>query len=154
MDSGEGQTVDIKNIGGTDYTIINHQTDDFALQMSYSGGGSPTLDWLDPSDSTWKLANFGDFTTEGVANPTLANNASGGELDFVGSFSAFQTAHGSDLSTYLGAYGYDPTTSVAWAVINHNSQFAVVGEVPEPTSLGLLAVGALGLLSRKRRNKR
>ncbi len=111
MDSGEGQTVDTKNINGNDYTITNHQTDDFVLQMSYSGGAIPTLDWLNPATSTWELANTGDFPALPVATGT--------ELDYVGSFSSFQSAHGSDLSTYLGAYGYDPTTSVAWAVINH-----------------------------------
>ncbi len=155
MDSGPGTITDTNHsIPGNPYTITTHQTDDFVLQMSYSGGAIPTLDWLDLLDSTWKLANAGDFTTEGVANPALANNASGGEVDYVGSFSSFQTAYGSDLSTYLGAYGYDPTNYVAWAVINHNSQFAVVGEVPEPTSLGLLGLGALSLLSRRRKSRR
>ncbi len=146
MNGGEGQSVDdSKTIGSTTYHIINNETDLFALQMSYIGGANPTLDWLNPADSTWELARTGDFGT---------NNASGGEQNFVGSFAAFQTAHGTDLTTYLGAYGYDPTNAVAWAVINHNSQFAVVGEVPEPTSLGLLGLGALGLLGRRSRKNR
>ena len=148
MNSGVGQTVDTKTIGGTNYSITNHQTDVFVtalMLVSYTGGANPTLDWLDPSDSTWKLATAGDFG---------GNDATGGELDYIGSFNSFQTTYGSILTNYLGAYGYDPTNNVAWSVINHNSQFAVVGEVPEPASLSLIGLGAMGLLVRRGRKNR
>ena len=36
------------------------------------------------------------------------------------------------------------------AVIDHNSEFAVTQTMPEPGPMGLLAVGALGILARRR----
>jgi len=51
----------------------------------------------------------------------------------------------------LGYYGLDTNTHTVWAVVDSadgNGTFAVI---PEPTSLGLLGLGALGLLARKRR---
>jgi len=41
----------------------------------------------------------------------------------------------------------DSANNVVWAVIDHNSEFAVI---PEPASLALLAAGGM-LLLRKRR---
>jgi hypothetical protein len=54
----------------------------------------------------------------------------------------------SDFAT-LGAYGVDTINHTVWAVIpgSMQGQFAVV---PEPASLGILAMGALALLRRKR----
>jgi hypothetical protein len=39
---------------------------------------------------------------------------------------------------------------VAWAVVNHNSDWAVV---PEPGTLGLAALGALAMRKVRRRKK-
>lgn len=49
----------------------------------------------------------------------------------------------------LGEYGYDPSADVAWAVIDHSGTFAVL-VVPEPASISILAIGAVGLLRRRR----
>ena len=51
-----------------------------------------------------------------------------------------------DLGTELGWYGVDTTTNTAWAVLNHNGQFAVV--VPEPSALVLISVGLIVMLCR------
>jgi len=53
----------------------------------------------------------------------------------------------------LGDWGQDTTNNYVWAVVQLSgtateNDFAVI---PEPTSLGLLGLGALGLLGRKRR---
>ena len=43
----------------------------------------------------------------------------------------------------LGDYGVDTSNHTVWAVLDHNSEFAVI---PEPSTLSLLAAGAVGLL--------
>jgi len=58
--------------------------------------------------------------------------------------------------TTLGDYGFvftnvGRTQGLAWAVLDHDGTFAVI---PEPTSLGLLGLGALGLLVRRNRKSR
>ena len=51
----------------------------------------------------------------------------------------------------VGAYGIDTTNNVVWAVLNHNSDFAVI---PEPSACVLLGMSLATVLFGRRRNPR
>ena len=126
-------------------------TDTFVLQMSYDPeqvavrtglsegqaalSGAINLSYLDlgpdaiagTADDSWQLAVAGNF---GI-----------GDTRFVGVL-PWEPGMG------LGDYGVDTLTHTAWAVLDHTSQFGVV---PEPSSLVLLAAGAIAIWIRRSR---
>jgi fibronectin-binding autotransporter adhesin len=122
------------NAGGTGFT------DTFILQMSYNEAlldgfesfgvteGNIVIAWKDGSN--WVNAVNGNSTPGGTYFANQAYNAA---------------------SRSLGDYGIDPTNNVVWAVLNHNSEFAVI---PEPSTLvlgGLALLGFAGAGLRRRR---
>jgi len=122
------------------------QTDPFALQMNYdlSSLGFTEADLILSGD----LAMFWDDGANWVnaVDGNFANNATGGQLGFAGSFADFQTANGTVLGDYIGAWGYDTANASVWSVLDHNSSFAAVVLVPEPsTHAMLLLAGMVGL---------
>ena len=69
------------------------------------------LQWRDPADNAWKNAVRGNTpSTVGVAFPGS-------------SYDAYLAAHSGVFT--LGHYGNDPASNTVWAVLNHNSLFAI-----------------------------
>lgn len=91
------------------------------------------LGWF--NGSVWTNATEGN-TGNVYTGPALA-----------GSWTTYVNV-GDGLANDLGRYGVDTTNKYVWAVLNHNSEFAII---PEPASLGVLSMGSLMLLRRRRR---
>ncbi|TSA36589.1 MAG: PEP-CTERM sorting domain-containing protein [Verrucomicrobiaceae bacterium] len=124
------RTSDVFSLSGT-------STNAFVLQLSYTGlAAGSFLGW--DNAGTWVNAVSGN----------TGNNASLAQQGYLGSFSAFQTTYGSTIANYIGAYGVDTTAGSAWAVLNHNSDFAVV---PEPSTWLLFAGGLTFVIVMRRR---
>lgn len=74
---------------------------------------------------------------------------------YVGSYAAFQAdaagGNGGTPGSELGAWGVDTALHEVWAVVDHNSTFAVV---PEPSTMLLAGFGLLGLVGLRRRLKK
>ncbi len=129
-------------------------TDTFVLQMTYDPlgvmartglselaavqAGLIQMDYLDmgldgiagTADDQWKPAVLGNFgsTHDHFVGVAPWNN-----------------------DTTLGDWGVNTTNHTVWAVMDHNSQFAVT---PEPSTLALFGVGAIGLLAYRWRRRR
>jgi autotransporter-associated beta strand protein len=108
------------------------------LQLTYDesllGGGSEA-DMLLGWNSSGSWVNAIDGNT-GSAGGSALPNASG-------SYAALGIVPTAD---YLGSWGRDTTTNTAWAVVNHNSDFAAIVVVPEPPTSPLVAAGLIGLV--------
>jgi autotransporter-associated beta strand protein len=126
---------DVFNLSGTG-------TDLFALQLQITSiPANSILGW--DNAGTWVNAVDGN----------TGNNALLAQQGYLGSFSSFQSLYGTDLSTYVGAYGLDISANTVWAVLNHNSDFAVVTAVPEPSACILVGAGLMGLWFLRRRKR-
>jgi len=141
-----GDVVDLSGMGVVPGQPIHGSlhTDKFVLQMSYdslaveqrtglselaaANAGFIQMEYLDQgldakagtADDLWELAVLGNFGS--------TNNHFVGVGSWIGDMT-------------LGDYGVDVQSHAVWAVLDHNSQFAVV---PEPSTLALL--GAFGLI--------
>ncbi len=126
------------------------ERDLFVLQLSYDATAAIAA----PSDIY--LATFDTNSNAWVkavaTNAAGTNNATLAQQGYLGSFAQFQIDNPGALSNYVGAYGVDPVANKVWAVLNHNSEFAVI---PEPGTLvtGGLAMLGLGYAGLRRRRK-
>ncbi len=98
------------------------------------------LAWLNTEAHQWVNAVQGN----------TGNNATAAQQGYAGSFAAFQSIYGTQLASYLGAYGVDTTTGSVWAVVNHNSDFSIV---PEPSTWAMLLAGGVALATALRRRQ-
>ncbi len=154
----------LTSAGGT-----SHETDVFVLQMSYDwenmtdeavriATGNMMLMYLDEEfldldtntvKPLWRPAYKGNF---GIDQVVLDDNAANGNhrgWQYMG-----DVAFDPQIHAHLGMYGVDtqsnPGQHMVWAVLNHNSQFAV----PEPMTVSLLVIGGVGMMLRRRRRSR
>jgi probable HAF family extracellular repeat protein len=97
---------DVVNISGTgsDTVVLQVSYNEAQAISVFGAEADARLMWLDPTDNQWKLAVAGN--TGGT--PQFINRAYRPATDF-----------------QLGNYGVDTTNNVVWAVINHNSFFAI-----------------------------
>lgn len=136
----ESLTSDIVELLGLDGML--HVID---LSIAPESGGNE-IHWFDEDSGTWVNAILGNSNVDLELSPggletLLADNR------FNGSYSSYlESLDGG--GPQLGAYGSDGIR--AWAVIDHNSSFAV-SSVPEPSAMGLLGCVAIGALMRRRR---
>jgi hypothetical protein len=124
------------------------RTQQVIWQTNYDG----QIVWVNAvlGNSNISLLNLTDGTLQvgtGTEAKTISISAYLAEMNYAGSYDDYvkQLAAGTD--SELGKYGYDSATKKAWAVIDHNSQFAVASSaIPEPSTyaaiFGGLALGA------------
>jgi fibronectin-binding autotransporter adhesin len=121
------------------YAFAGTGSDLFVLELSITSPESASyLGWLD--GNVWVAAVDGND----------GNNATAGMQGYQGSFAAFQLEYGTALEGYIGAYGTSVADGVTttWAVLNHNSDFAVV---PEPGTVVLAFLGLAAMAMRRSR---
>ena len=140
--SGVSLYSDVVNV-----TTPNNGTTPFVLEMTYDpnslGGIDPLslyLGWLD--NGVWTNAIYGNTTYGGIAAPAPDSALS----YFVNG--AYNSSYG------LNSWGVDTGSDgkyYVWAVVDHNSDFGILGplgsgsssSVPEPSSFAMLGIGAL-----------
>ncbi len=118
---------------GNIISLTGTESDTLTIQLTYEeaelialfGSENAALGWLNDS-GVWVNAVEGN---------------SGGTSTFVeGTWSSAYT---------LGTYGINRDTNSVWAVINHNSSFAVIQGIPEPSAFLLSGLASLTLLRRR-----
>jgi hypothetical protein len=124
--------------------ITGTAPDPILVIMTYNDAGIPE-EAASAAQGHIQIVSLND---DGLWVPTIMLNSDGG-AGAAGQASHLMGPGGvvPSLAT-LSHWGVDTEANVVWAVVDHNSFFAVV---PEPASLVLLAASALGLMARRRR---
>lgn len=105
--------------------------------------GELQLAFFNTSTGIYEDDDLGNFNT----GTTVVENFNGSYADFVAAQGNFAEA---DLANYLGSWGVDLVNNNVWAIVDHNTSFAVV---PEPQSLAVIGLGGLILCRRPRRRR-
>lgn len=173
-----GVSSDVLDLNGMQLTGQTDQTSPFVLQLSYlestyNGPGQQfqgvseadlfaqgeiALWWRNYERNApiglWDMSTHGNYGLS-VASPTLVTyyqGTAGGHN--AGSWDSFAAQYGvtdDNLGNFLGSWGVDMVSNQAWAVLNHNSEFAVA---PEPSSWALAIMAGVAGLVMIRRNRR
>ncbi len=131
---------DVLTLWGMANGFNSAQTDNFALSLTVDASAISGLTLADGTTLGLVTKDAGGNWVNAVS----LNFGGDGGLGFVAG--AYNSSYG------LGTYGFDAATDTAWAVINHNSDYAIaVVATPEPASLAVLALGGLALLARRRK---
>ena len=113
--------------------VTNAGDDIFALQLTVDSITEDAfLAWND--NGLWVNAVEGNSATGNLA-----------EEGFAGSFAASGATATAD---YLGSWGFDTATGSVWAVLDHNSEFAIL--IPEPGSGALILLAGVFWTLRRR----
>jgi len=127
-------------------TGLNGQV--FAMQLTLDVPVSEgwMLGWFDPFAGQWTNAVDGN-----VLDPDFEYLYAGyaGNVAFNDFLADIGEGFG---DSYLGAWGIDSSNNAVWAVLNHNSNFAVLNAIPEPSTAMLFGLGA-GLWALRRRRR-
>ena len=123
-------------------------TDTFVLQLTYdpSAAGPQYIGWYDAASGQWVNAVAGNSTGAGQYFGT--GEFAGSYADYLATLSPEDQAN---LVAQLGAFGFDAGAHTAWAVLDHNSDFAVI---PEPGTWGMILSGFGMLIGIQRFRKR
>ena len=146
---------DIAQLNGLDGVL--HVVD---LSVATGSGGNEVF-WFDEDRGNWLNAVLGNSNVETFGDAALNLNSFisvaglsttiGDYLDdnrFSGSYESYLDSI-DGTGPELGAFGTDGVR--AWAVIDHNSFFAVANAVPEPSTVTLIGFLAIGLMTRRKR---
>ncbi|MCL2640395.1 MAG: PEP-CTERM sorting domain-containing protein [Phycisphaerales bacterium] len=123
---GQGLFSDVVRVAGLEDTFILEMTFDSSLAFGLSI--TPQLAWLNESN-LWESVCVGESMGD-LTEFLLALAADGGDIS----------------SLDVGTWGW--SGNKVWAVVDRNGDYAVI---PEPASLALLGLGAIGLLARRRK---
>ncbi|MGH8046994.1 MAG: beta strand repeat-containing protein [Chthoniobacterales bacterium] len=118
---------DVFNLSGVPVVDpLTGATDIFVLQLQIANV-TPTsyLGWFNPATMQWVNAVDGNF---GGVGSSVGNRAYNSATDF-----------------HLGTYGVNTSAGTVWAVLNHNSDFAInLVAIPEPHDYGIALAALLG----------
>lgn len=131
----------------------------FVLSLGYTDGQVFGLDeadlqlgWLDENGSSPTFNQWVAAIDGNTANPvSLQAPFTGTWASYWASFTSANPA--ATLADARGAFGVDTVDNTAWAVIDHNSSFAVIA-VPEPGVTVFACLGLGGLIHFLRRRRR
>lgn len=106
---------------------------------------------LNPTTNLWEKAFADNENTGNTVGPLSPDYGVQQSWDTYAQAKFGTTSpNATQLAGIMGAWGVDTANNEVWAVLNHNSQFAVV---PEPGTIVLAGMGLIGLAMLRRRSK-